>query len=157
MDEERKQEIGKQTKDFMLKDQNGKEFKLSSFKGEKVLLSFHPLAWTEVCAKQMKSLEDNKGALDSLNTVAFGLSVDTVPSKKAWAENLGIKNTPLLSDFWPHGEVAKAYGIFRERHGFSERANIILDENQKIIFFKVYEIGKLPDINEIINFIKNYK
>ncbi len=157
MDEERKQEIGKQAKDFMLKDQNGKEFKLSSFKGKKVLLSFHPLAWTEVCAKQMKSLEGNKGALDSLNTVAFGMSVDTVPSKKAWAESLGIKNTPLLSDFWPHGYVAKAYGIFRERNGFSERANIILDENQKIIFFKVYEIGKLPDINEIINFIRNFK
>lgn len=157
MDEERKQEIGKQAKDFMLKDQNGKEFKLSSFKGKKVLLSFHPLAWTEVCAKQMKSLEDNKGALDSLNTIAFGLSVDTVPSKKAWAESLGIKNTPLLSDFWPHGEVAKAYGIFRERNGFSERVNIILDEDQKIIFFNVYEIGKLPDINEIINFIKNFK
>jgi peroxiredoxin len=157
MDEERKQEIGKPASDFSLKDQNGKDFKLSSFKGKKVLLSFHPLAWTDVCAKQMKSLEDNKGTLDSLNTVAFGLSVDTVPSKKAWAESLGIKDTPLLSDFWPHGYVAKAYGIFRERNGFSERANIILDEDQKIIFFKVYEIGKLPDINEIINFIKNFK
>lgn len=157
MDEERKQEIGKQAKDFMLKDQNGKDCKLSTFKGKKVLLSFHPLAWTEVCAKQMKSLEDNKATLDSLNTVALGMSVDTVPSKKAWAESLGIKNTPLLSDFWPHGYVAKAYGIFRERNGFSERANIILDEDQKIIFFKVYEISKLPDMNEIINFIKNYK
>ena len=157
MDEERKQEIGKPASDFSLKDQNGKDFKLSSFKGKKVLLSFHPLAWTDVCAKQMKSLEDNKSILDSLNTVALGMSVDTVPSKKAWAESLGIKNTPLLSDFWPHGYVAKAYGIFREKNGFSERANIILDEDQKIIFFKVYEIGKLPDINEIINFIKNFK
>lgn len=157
MDEERKQEIGNRAKDFTLKDQNGKEFKLSSFTGKKVLLSFHPLAWTDVCAKQMKSLEDNKPILDSLNTVALGISCDTVPSKKAWAESLGIKNTPLLSDFWPHGEVAKAYGIFREKHGTSERANIILDENQKIIFFKVYEIGKLPDINEIIDFIKNFK
>jgi len=157
MDEERKQEVGKQAKDFTLKDQNGKEFKLSSFKGKKVLLSFHPLAWTAVCAQQMKSLEDNRGALESLNTVAPGLSCDTVPSKKAWAESLRIKNTPLLSDFWPHGEVAIAYGIFRERHGTSERANVILDENQKIIFFKVYEIGKLPDINEIINFIRNFK
>lgn len=157
MDEERKTEIGKSASDFSLKDQNGKDVRLASFKGKKVLLSFHPLAWTEVCAKQMKSLEDNKSTLDSLNTVALGMSVDTVPSKKAWAESLGIKNTPLLSDFWPHGYVAKAYGIFRERQGFSERANIILDEDQKIIFFKVYEIGKLPDINEIINFIKNYK
>jgi peroxiredoxin len=89
--------------------------------------------------------------------VALGMSVDTVPSKKAWAENLGIKNTPLLSDFWPHGEVAKLYGIFRDRNGFSERANIVVDENQKVVFFKVYPISELPDINEIINFLKNLK
>jgi peroxiredoxin len=157
MAEERKTEIGKKAKDFALKDQNGKEFKLSQFSGKRVLLSFHPLAWTEVCSKQMQSLEQNKKTLDSLNTIAFGMSVDTVPSKLAWAESLRIKNTPLLSDFWPHGEVAKLYGIFREKNGFSERANIIVDENQKIVFFKVYDIPQLPDMNEIINFLKNLK
>jgi peroxiredoxin len=155
--EERKKEIGKTAKDFTLKDQNGKEFKLSSFSGKRVLLSFHPLAWTDVCAKQMKSLEDNREILGSLNTIALGMSVDTIPSKKAWAKSLSIENTPLLSDFWPHGEVAKRYGIFREKNGFSERANIIIDENQKIVFFKVYEISQLPDMNEIIDFIKNLK
>ncbi len=157
MAEVRKEQIGQNAKDFALKDQNGEEFKLSQFKGKKVLLSFHPQAWTDVCAKQMKSLEENKEALDSLNTVALGISVDTIPSKQAWAESLGIKNTPLLSDFWPHGEVAKLYGIFREKNGFSERANIIVDENQKIVFFKVYDIPQLPDMNEIIEVIKNLK
>ena len=157
MAEERKEQIGEKAKDFALKDQKGEEFKLSQFSGKKVLLSFHPLAWTEVCAKQMKSLEENKDTLDSLNTVALGMSVDTIPSKKAWAESLGIKNTSLLSDFWPHGEVAKLYGIFRDKNGFSERANILVDENQKIAFFKVYEISQLPDMNEIIDFIKNLK
>jgi len=67
---------------------------------------------------------------------------------------LGIARTRLLADFWPHGEIAKLYGIFREKEGFSERANIILDEAGKIIFFKVYEIGQLPDIQEIISFLK---
>ena len=157
MTEERKERIGEMAKDFALKDQNGKEFTLSQFKGKRVLLSFHPLAWTDVCSKQMKSLEDNKEALDSLNTVALGMSIDTIPSKLAWAGSLGIKNTPLLSDFWPHGEVAKLYGIFRDRHGTSERANIVVDENQKIVFFKVYDIPQLPDINEIIDFIKSLK
>jgi peroxiredoxin len=152
---EEKVKIGDKAKDFALKDQNDKEFKLSQFKGKRVLLSFHPLAWTEVCAKQMKSLEENKAVFDSLNTVALGMSVDTVPSKKAWADSLGIKNTPLLSDFWPHGEVAKLYSIFRDRNGFSERANIVVDENKKVVFFKVYPIRELPDINEIINFLKN--
>lgn len=157
MAEQERTKIGEKAKDFALKDQNDKEFKLSQFKGKRVLLSFHPLAWTEVCSKQMQSLEQNKKILDSLNTIAFGMSVDTVPSKLAWAENLGIKNTPLLSDFWPHGEVAKLYGIFRDKNGFSERANIVVDENQKVVFFEVYPIRELPDINEIINFLKNLK
>ncbi len=147
--------VGESAKDFTLKDQNKEEVKLSSFAGKKVLLSFHPLAWTAICAKQMQSLEVNKETFDSLGTVALGLSVDTVPSKKAWADVLVIRNTQLLSDFWPHGEVAKSYGIFNEEHGISKRANIIIDEKQKIAFVKVYEIKTLPDINEIIDFIKN--
>jgi len=105
--------IGEKAKDFSLPDQNEKEFKLSKFRGKRVLLSFHPLAWTSVCSEQMKSLEKNEEAFDSLNTVAVGVSIDTVPSKKAWAESLGIKNTRLLSDFWPHGKVARKYGLFR--------------------------------------------
>jgi len=149
--------VGEQAKDFTLNDQNEKEFKLSDHKGKKVLLSFHPLAWTDVCSKQMKSLEDNKAAFDSFNTIAVGLSVDSIPSKKAWAESLGIKNTSLLADFWPHGEVAKLYRIFREKNGISERANIVVDENGKIVFFKTYPISQLPDINEIIDFLKNLK
>lgn len=145
---------GETAPDLVLKDQNGTDFKLSELKGRRVLLSFHPLAWTEICAKQMQSLEENRGVLESLNTIPVGLSVDTVPSKKAWADHLGIKAVRLLSDFWPHGQVASAYGIFREKNGFSERANIIVDENGKIAFVKVYEIRQLPDMREIIGVIK---
>ena len=146
---------GETAPEFVLKDQNGTYFKLSELKGRRVLLSFHPLAWTEICAKQMQSLEENRGVLESLNTTPVGLSVDTVPSKKAWADHLGIKAVRLLSDFWPHGQVASAYGIFREKNGFSERANIIVDENGKIAFVKVYEIRQLPDMREIIGVIKS--
>lgn len=145
---------GDKAPDFSLKDQHSKEFRLSEFKGKKVLLSFHPLAWTKVCARQMQSLEKNREVFDKLNIVALGLSVDTVPSKHAWAKELGIKETRLLSDFWPHGEIAKLYGIFRAENGISERANIIVDEEQKVIFVKVYDIPQLPDIDEIINFLK---
>jgi peroxiredoxin len=146
--------VGDKAKNFSLPDQNDKEFTLADFKGKKVLLSFHPLAWTSVCSKQMKSLEDNKSVFDSLNTVAVGVSVDTSPSKKAWADSLGIKNTRLLSDFWPHGKVAQLYGIFRTKSGVSERANIIIDENQKIAFFKVYKLGELPNIQEVIDALR---
>ena len=147
---------GETAPDFTLKDQNGDEFKLSELRGQRVLLSFHPLAWTGVCAKQMQALEASHEAFESLNTIPVGISIDSVPTKKAWAEDLGIKNVRLLSDFWPHGQVARLYGIFREQDGFSERANIILDENGKIMFSKVYEISQLPDLDEIIGELKGH-
>lgn len=135
--------------DFVLKDQKEQEVYLSDFKGKKVLLSFHPLAWTKVCSEQMQSLEDNRERFAALNTVALGLSVDSVPCKKAWAESLGISETSLLCDFWPHGAVASLCGIFREKNGFSERANILLDEDGRELFRKIYPMKELPDIEEI--------
>jgi len=145
---------GEMAPDFTLKDQNGKDFKLEDLRGKRVLLSFHPLAWTGICAKQMQSLEANKETFQSLNTVPVGISVDSVPTKKAWAEDLKIKDVRLLSDFWPHGRVAKLYGIFQEDKGIAGRANIIVDEKGKVAFSKVYEISELPDINEIIEVLK---
>ena len=147
-------EIGSKAPDFTLKDQNGKAVRLSTFKGKKVLLSFRPLAWTAVCQDQMRSLEENHLHLDELNTVALGIGVDSVPSNKAWAEAMEIKNTRLLSDFWPHGEVAKSYGVFRDKDGFSERANILVDEDQKVTFLQVYPTSQLPDIEQIINLLE---
>lgn len=147
-------EIGTAAPDFALKDQHGTTVTLTDFTGKRVLLSFHPLAWTPVCSDQMKLLEKNHQRFDDLNTVALGISVDSVPSKKAWAEAIGIAKTKLLSDFWPHGETAKAYGIFRDKDGFSERANIIIDEKQKVIFTKVYPISQLPDFEEIVKFLE---
>ena len=147
--------INATAKDFNLNDQDGTGIGLSSLKGKKVLLSFHPLAWTKLCAEQMKSLEKNLARFEELNTVALGISVDTVPSKNAWAKELGIKKTKLLSDFWPHGKVAGLYGIFREKEGTSERANIIIDENGKVVFVKVYPIAQLPDLEEIIKVLND--
>jgi peroxiredoxin len=154
---ERRVKVGDMAPDFVLKDQDGKDFKLSDQKGKRVLLSFHPLAWTDVCAKQMVSLEQNYATFESLRTVPVGLSVDAGPSKKAWADNLGIKRLALLADFWPHGEVAKLFDIFRDKNGFSERANIIVDEGGKIVFFKTYPISQLPDVNELIEALKQLK
>jgi peroxiredoxin len=141
--------IGDKIQGFRLRDHKEKAVNLEDFRGRKILLSFHPLAWTSVCAEQMKALEQNYELFDRLNTVAFGISVDPVPSKRAWAKELGITHIKLLSDFWPHGEVARAYGIFREKEGVSERANIIIDEEQKVIFIKIFPIHELPDITEI--------
>ena len=146
-------QAGKKVKSFTLKDHNGQDFRLSDYAGEKVLLSFHPLAWTAVCAQQMQSLEKNKKAFDKLNTVAVGLSVDSVPCKAAWAKSLRIKNTRLLADFWPHGGIAKSLGIFRP-DGISERANIIVDEKGKVTFVKIYPIRQLPDLGEVLDALR---
>ena len=73
--------LGKSVKNFTLADQFGQDFVLSRMKGRRVLLSFHPLAWTPVCTRQMQSLEKNKKVFDKLNTIAVGLSVDSVPGE----------------------------------------------------------------------------
>jgi peroxiredoxin len=102
----------------------------------------------------MSSLEENFDRFNKLNTVALGIGVDSAPSNKAWAKSLGIERTKLLADFWPQGEVAKLYGVFRDKDGFSERANIIIDENQVVVFAKMYPIQQLPDIEEIMRVLE---
>jgi peroxiredoxin len=144
---------GKKVKDFKLKDQNGQDVDLAACKGKRVLLSFHPLAWTPICAQQMQDLEKNRKVFDKLNTVALGISIDSVPCKAAWAKSLKIKNTKVLADFWPHGAIAKSLGILRAE-GFSERANILVDEGGSVLFVKVYPIKQLPDLAEIFNVLK---
>jgi peroxiredoxin len=146
--------IGEKIPGFTLKDQNNNDFPSKELKGKRVLLSFHPLAWTPVCARQMKSLEDNIETFSRLNTVPLGLSVDQPFCKGAWAKDLGIENVKLLADFWPHGDLAKKLDIFREKNGISERANIIVDEQGKVIFAKIYEIKEVPDIDEILDFLR---
>lgn len=141
-------------KDFVLKDQNNEDVKSEDFRGKKILLSFHPLAFTPVCTDQMKSLEANADTFEELNTVPFGMSIDHQFTKAAWAKEMGIEKTKLLADFWPTGAVAKSLDIFRDHNGFSQRANIIVDEEGNVIFAKVYDIPELPDINEIIEFLK---
>jgi peroxiredoxin len=153
---DRKIEVGDVAPDFTLKDQNEKDVALSGFKGKKkVVLSFHPLAWTSVCRDQMQDLEKHREDFDRLDAVALGLSVDSVPCKKAWAEAIGVKDTSLLADFWPHGGVAQAYGIFREKNGFSERAVFTVDREGAIRFKKIYPIREVPDIEEILKALED--
>lgn len=142
-------EIGYIIGDFELKDQRDQLFKTRDHKGKKMLLSFHPLAWTPVCRDQMLSLEKNYERFQTLNTIPLGISIDSVFCKRAWGDAIGISKTHLLSDFWPHGGLALRLGLFRHKDGFSERANVILDEEGVVTFIKIYPIQELPDIEEI--------
>ena len=146
---------GEIIEDFILYDSDRNKVRLHDLKGKKILLAFHPLAWTQGCAKHMKLLEENYEKFNSMNTIAFGISIDSTPSKKAWARELGIEKTVFLADFWPHGEVARMYGIFDEKRGMSERASILVDEKLRVKFVRVYERHSLPDMNEIFDAMKD--
>lgn len=147
--------VGSPAPGMALPDQNKETVTLASLKGKRVLLSFHPLAWTSVCQRQMEALEMNVDVLAELNTVALGISVDPVPSKAAWAKSIGVKRTKLLSDFWPHGAFAASLGLFREQDGFSERASIILDEQGIVRSVTVHPMGEAPDMNELLGTLRN--
>ncbi|MBN1434839.1 redoxin domain-containing protein [Candidatus Fermentibacterales bacterium] len=141
--------------DFELRDHHNEVLALSGeSKGRKVLLSFHPLAWTPVCRKQMMDLEASFEELESLGVLAVGISVDAWPSKHAWAREMGTRRLRLLSDFWPHGAVAGSLGLFRERDGISERANVLLDERLREVWRKVYPISEAPDLREVLEAIR---
>jgi peroxiredoxin len=154
MEETKTIRVGDIAPDFSLKDHHNREFRLSEFGGKRVLLAFHPLAWTPVCAEQMKALEARAKVFRELDTVVAGISVDSFPSKHAWARELGLKETRLLCDFWPHGSVAHALGIFRDEEGFSERANIVVDAHGRVALIRIYDIPQFPDLDEIVEFLK---
>jgi peroxiredoxin len=149
--------VGDMAPNFLLKDNKDQDVRLSDYKGKKVLLSWHPLAWTPVCTDQMRALETNWDTLQKLNTIPLGFSVDAQPCKKVWAAALVLDNLRILSDFWPHGKAAQDYGIFIEKDGISERANIIVDEKGIVRWVKVYPITQLPDLNEVIQVLSNMK
>ena len=88
--------------------------------------------------------------MEAAGATALGLSVDPVPAKKAWAQSIGVSKTPLLADFWPHGAVARAYGVWNEEQGASTRATFIVDEEGIVAWRKDYPPGTVPDIEEIL-------
>lgn len=141
--------VGDTAPDFELASHHGAKVKLSGFLGQKnVIIAFHPLAWTPVCATQMLNYESDLEWFRQRDTHVLGISVDATPSKAEWAKSLGGITYDLLSDFYPHGAVAEAYGVNRS-DGASERAVFVVDKHGKIAFAKVYDIPILPDNAEV--------
>ncbi|EGC82970.1 redoxin domain-containing protein [Anaerococcus prevotii] len=145
-------QVNQEAIDFTLKDQNKEDIKLSELKGKKVIISWHPLAYTPVCTDQMRSLERNYDRIQEKgDTVVIGISVDPFPAKAKWADILDLKDIKIVSDFFPYAEVTKAYGLFNEENGASKRANVIIDEEGKVQWVKVYGGSELPDVEEVID------
>jgi peroxiredoxin len=146
--------VGDEAPDFELRSHRGGTVRLSEYRGKKnVVLAFHPLAFTPVCASQMSAYEANLARFSQSDAAVLGISIDPQPAKTAWAKSLGGLSFDLLSDFYPHGEVAKQYGVFRTKEGFSERAIFIVDKNGRIAWTKVYEIPQQPDDDELLRML----
>jgi peroxiredoxin len=147
--------VGDDAPDFELRSHRGGTVKLSSFRGERqVVVAFHPLAFTPVCATQMSGYQTNLERFASLGAAVLGVSVDAQPAKAAWAQTLGTISFDLLSDFHPHGDVARRYGVYRENDGISERAIFVVDKQGKIAWARTYAIPEQPDTTELLEFLQ---
>jgi peroxiredoxin len=143
---------GDRAPDFELRSHRGGTVKLSDFRGKKnVLVAFHPLAFTPVCATQMSSYQSDIQRFERADTAVLGISIDPQPSKAAWAKELGVTSFDLLSDNYPYGDVARRYGVFREKDGISERAVFVIDKQGTVRWSKVYDIPQHPDNTDVFD------
>lgn len=118
--------------DFELQNQFGESIKLSDFRGRRaVALVFFPLAFSGICSNELCELRDNLTLFEDAGVDLLGISVDHKFTLRAWAEQEGY-SFPLLADFWPHGQVAKEYGVFLESKGTANRATFLIDRNGMI-------------------------
>lgn len=144
-----KLQIGQVAPDFTLSSHLDKDVTLSDFRGTNVVMVFFPLAWTPIWTNQIPSYEAEYASFVGLNAQVLGISVDHKPCLKAWAESLGGISYPLASDFWPHGEIAKKYGVLIEEEGKSERAIFVLDKMGIIRYIDIHDIDHQPDNEEV--------
>jgi peroxiredoxin len=115
--------------DFDLANQFGERIRLSQFRGKKaVALVFFPLAFSGTCTGELCQLEENLSLFTDNDIELLGISVDSKSTLRAWADAQGYEFN-LLADFWPHGDVAKEYGVFLEAKGFANRATFVIDVN----------------------------
>jgi peroxiredoxin len=134
-------EIGTTAPDFTLKNQHGEEISLSSFKGKKnVVVLFYPFAFSGICTGELCGLRDDLASFQNENVELLAISCDPMHSLKAFAEKEGYKFS-LLADFWPHGGVAKKFGVFNEDRGCAIRGTFIIDKSGILRWSVLNSIG----------------
>ncbi|GII91817.1 peroxiredoxin [Sinosporangium siamense] len=143
-------EVGAQAPEFQLMDQFGTPVRLSDFRGRKVVLVFYPLAFSGVCHDELSALQ-KEFVTDAPDDVAvITISVDSLFTHRAWADREGY-SFPLLSDFWPHGQVAAKYGVFDDTKGIALRGTFIID-GEGVVRWKV--VKQLPEARDIADYRK---
>ena len=141
-------EIGEQAPDFELADQHGTPVKLSDFRGSKnVVLIFYPLAFSPVCSNELCAVRDDFPEITRDDVELLTVSVDSTFAHRAWADAEGF-NFELLSDFWPHGNAAKSYGVFDDDRGLAIRGTFIIDKAGVVRWKVVNPTPQARDISE---------
>ncbi len=150
VDSKTKLKVGMKAPDFSLPSVSGEKVTLSQFRGKKnVVLSFVPAAWTPVCSDQWPGYNIAKNLFEKNNAILIGISVDNIPTLHAWTKEMGELWFPVLSDFYPHGGVAKKYGVLRS-NGVTERALFIINKKGIIRYIDVHDINKRPGLEVLI-------
>ena len=140
--------VGSPAPAFTLKDQFGAEVSLADFKGKKnVVIVFYPFAFTGTCTGELCSLGDDLSAFQNDDVQLLAVSCDSMFTQKVFADQEGYK-FPVLADFWPHGEVAKAFGIFKDDLGCALRGTFIIDKAGIVRWAVVNGLGDARDLNE---------
>mgnify|MGYP001813748887 FL=1 len=147
---------GQAAPDFTLPAISGKEVTLSSLRGRSVVISFVPAAWTPVCSDQWPGYGISRHFFDDNEAVLLGITVDNIPTLHAWVRQMGNIWFEVLSDFWPHGEVASAYGLLRT-DGTSERALVFIDRQGIISDIYVSDINVRPPLEYIVTQLRSMK
>jgi peroxiredoxin len=137
--------VGATAPDFTLRDQNQQRVSLGDYRDAKnVLLVFFPLAFTGICQGELDQLRDHLPEFENDDSAALAISVGPPPTHKIWATSSGF-TFPVLSDFWPHGEVSKAYDVFNETAGYSNRGTYVVDRSGVIRFAEMNQPGQARD------------
>lgn len=119
--------VGDRAPEFTLSDQFGQQVSLADFRGRTaVALVFYPLAFSHTCSGELCELRDNIALFEDARVQVIGISVDSKHTLRAWSEAEGF-GFPLLADFWPHGSVARQYGVFLSERGYAGRATVLID------------------------------
>ncbi|NEC25573.1 peroxiredoxin [Streptomyces sp. SID8111] len=141
---------GDKAPDFELKDNHGRTVRLSDFRGRSnVLLVFYPFAFTGVCTGELGELRDNLPRFADRDTQLLAVSNDSIHTLRVFAEQEGLEY-PLLSDFWPHGEVSRAYGVFDEAKGCAVRGSFVIDQEGVVRWTVVNGLPDARDLNEYV-------
>jgi peroxiredoxin len=140
--------VGTPAPDFTLRDQFGQDVTLSSFAGEKaVALLFFPWAFSNVCSGEMTGIRDRLDEFLTFDTEVLAISTDPTYSLRVFADRDGL-NFPLLSDFWPHGAVASAYGVFDASLGVGRRSSFVIDKGGIVRWSVHHELPEARDLGD---------